>query len=135
MTEREALRLGRYMQSHIDLLQIGDWEVEMHLHDSGHVPESEGGGEQCSGHLKYQLRQCWAKLDVAENHLDARQTIIHELVHLLLAPMLAALKRIEPHVEPAVFELLVSQYDDEEERAVTRIAQALRALELQAEEE
>ena len=134
MTEREALRLGRYMETWMKALQMRDWEMALHLHEQGHVPESAGGNENCTGHLAYRFRQCFARLDAADDD-DTKQTIIHELIHLLLAPMECAIKRIKPHVSPQVFQLLMSQYDDEEERAVTRIAQALRAMELQAEGE
>ena len=135
MTKREALRLARYNDNWMKRLQMEDWTVDMHLHEAGHVPESAGGHENCTGHLCFQFRQCWARLDAAEGDHDTRQSIIHELVHLLLAPMHVAIKRIEAHVAPAVFQILMEQYEDEEERVVTRIGEALRNLELEAEGE
>ena len=132
MTKAEARRHHRYMEMWQEMLRARDWEISLHLHEQGHVPKECGGGASCTGRMEPQYRQYFTRIDAAAGDHDTRGTIIHELVHLKLAPMEVAVKRMERHLPPAVFETLMAEYDDEEERAVTCLAEALREMEQRA---
>lgn len=125
MTKRESDRLYRYMRDWQQLLLLGGLDISLHLHEREDVPD-----HNCQARVEFNLRNATARIDVAEHGCaPVEENIIHEETHLVFAPIHVLLRRLKEHLAPGTFQLLMQQYEDEEERAVTALTQALRTLE------
>lgn len=67
------------------------------------------------------LHKEWPKWELR----DANVTLVHELLHLVLRDLRAAVTTLEPEFSPAVWAVWFDRYDTGNERAIEHLAQVL----------
>jgi len=127
MTRREAKRLGNQCEHWKALLGMAGWNTELHVHESFELPADLEGG---IGRLEPDAAMACADIHVAEHAHNTcpTDTLVHELVHLVLTDMRCANRRACEQLDNVAGDVLREVYIDAEERATVRLTRALLKL-------
>ena len=129
MKKRETDKLDAYVEKLQGRLGLSGWSIKRHYYADDHLPEEARGdhlGDHCIG-----ASDAWSEIEQADVYVAcgadeaATRVARHEMLHVLLAPLQQAIKRLQGQVAPPAWEVAFGMFLDAEELAVRRLTRAL----------
>jgi len=129
VTKRETDKLDAYVTRLQARLGLSGWSITRHYYADDHLPEEARGdhdGDHCIG-----TSDAWSSIEQATINVarDAEEPATriarHEMFHVLLAPLQAAMNGLREQVAPPAWEIAFGVFNDAEELAVRRLTRAL----------
>lgn len=129
MTKRAFAAIDRRVSAFQERIGLNGWSIQRYYYADDHLPEgvrSDSAGDSCVG-----TAEAWAEVEQAELHVACDsddhppdEIARHELLHVLLSPMEAAVNRLREQVGAGAWEVAFGAYKDAEELAVRRLTRA-----------
>lgn len=102
-TDSETLALGGLCRIWQKRLRLRDWEIHVEFARPGDMPESDAAGTvtyECAKRLAWISicdPACWPQSRRASQ--DVEYTLVHELVHVVLAPLVTSASEVNGMLE------------------------------------
>lgn len=92
------------------------------------VTDAPGGDADYNGSVRYNTVYLNATIQIAtdlQNDPEGQRVILHEMLHIALAPLTHAFEQTLPYVPKPTRKLLRRLYNDNEEQLIQRISRAM----------
>ena len=125
MTQAQVERVGRQWQQRF---KVGHWEVEFKAVQADKFPFQDG---YCHGNCNWNMETLTATIQVAalqKTDADVVSTIVHELLHLVIVPIVWAGYMAASQLHPDADRLAREMLDLEHERAVRSLERGFASM-------